>query len=86
MKTTAPQAHARRSGRVDHVVRFVTALSMGGLGAVRGCGGGSACVCPADAGVAQSSNAVCSASEQDAGCNTIGFGAGPLAPPELALG
>ena len=86
MKTAAPLAHPRRSARVDHVVRFVTALSMGGLGAVRGCGAGSACSCPADAGVAQSTNAVCNDTERDAGCTTIGFGAGPLAPPELALG
>lgn len=84
MKTVAPQGPARRATRVDHVVRFVSALSMGGLGAVRGCGGGSACSCPADAGVAQSTNAVCNDTEQDAGCTTIGFGAGPLAPPELS--
>ncbi|MBL8683949.1 MAG: hypothetical protein JNK05_32555 [Myxococcales bacterium] len=75
-----------RARRLDRVLRFVTALSMGGAGALRGCGGGSVyCECrpaggsPRDAAV----YAACTAREQDAGCVTIYEGSGPIPPPEL---
>lgn len=86
MRTTAAP-----SRKLDHVLRFVTALSMGGLGAVRGCGGGTitACSCPAEAGVevtdAEVASAACTGRELDAGCQTVMWGvpSGPLPPPEL---
>ncbi|MFO0559295.1 MAG: hypothetical protein U0269_14865 [Polyangiales bacterium] len=74
---------ATRRG-IDHVLRFVTALSMGGLGAMRGCGGGAiACNCPSDGSVQTVSRTYCSASQQDAGCTTYVEGVGPLPPPSL---
>jgi hypothetical protein len=81
----------RHSHRIRHVLRVVSALSMGGLGAVRGCGTSVvvSCQCPADASrvVIDGARATgpCVAEELDAGCLTtqIGSGAGPLAPPEF---
>jgi hypothetical protein len=75
----------------ERAMRFVTALSMGSVGAVRGCGGGgtvSNCQCAIDAGdeVARGGpGRACSGAELDAGCRTqvISNGAGPLMPPEL---
>ncbi|MBL8683948.1 MAG: hypothetical protein JNK05_32550 [Myxococcales bacterium] len=78
--------HRKNSRKLDRVVRFVSALSMGGLGAVRGCGGGgSACLCPTDSGyvIDAAVSTACTAAETDAGCSTLVSGSGPLPPPEL---
>jgi len=92
MTVASTKGGSRRSSRFDHAVRFVSALSMGGLGAARGCGGGTITYCEclsgsagSDGGPGRSSRA-CTSSELDAGCNTITRGepSGPLPPPELA--
>lgn len=83
--------HRTNSRKLDRVLRFVGALSMGGLGAVRGCGGGSItnCNCPLEAGVvvtdAELASQACTSNELDAGCTTTvtGIPSGPMPPPEL---
>lgn len=83
--------HKTTTHKLDRVLRFVSALSMGGLGAVRGCGGGTIthCNCPVEAGVvvtdAELGSAACTSNELDAGCTTTvtGIPSGPLPPPEL---
>lgn len=74
------------NGRVERIVRVVTALSMGGFGAVRGCGVGTiGCECPtdgSDAAYVEVERSVCSSQREDSGCRNRFYGAGPLAPPE----
>ncbi len=75
--------HALAS-RLDHALRVVAALSLGSLGAARGCGATVSCRCAlSDGGISMTSQS-CLPSQEEAGCHTQVNPGRPLAPPELA--
>ncbi|MBL8683950.1 MAG: hypothetical protein JNK05_32560 [Myxococcales bacterium] len=79
----------RAPTRLDHALRFVTALAMGGAAAARGCGLGASsrptCVCSQSEPGAGGAYRTCTNAELDAGCQTRYEvePVGPLPPPEL---
>ncbi|MDP3274448.1 MAG: hypothetical protein Q8Q09_04585 [Deltaproteobacteria bacterium] len=77
-----PKSLSRSVPRHERVIRVLVALSLGPLGAVRGCGGGTVCDCTNyDAGDGEA--LTCTPPQLDAGCRLIGQPSGPLWPPSL---